>query len=369
MTKEQYWFWLCNTPGMFREAIARLLKVCGDPEQVYHADLKEFAEKGLISEEQKNSLTESAKDGRFLDEMERLAQEKIRFCSLASEDYPERLRMIPDPPFGLYVRGNLPKDSVASAGMVGARSASEYGKIQAKRFAAALAAEGVQIISGMAHGIDAISAEGALSVGGTTFAVLGCGVDIIYPIENMSLYYSILEKGGGIISEYPPGTQPVAWQFPMRNRIISGLSERLLVMEAKKRSGTLITVRYALEQGRDVYALPGRLIDKNSESCNQMIAEGAGILIDPESLIEEIFVGPAAKKEETPVEEEETPPFQKSDPIPKKILGALGGEERDIHSIVGIIEESPENTLSALCELQLTGLVREVSKNVYVRVF
>ena len=373
MTMEQYWFWLCNAPGMFREAIARLIKAYGSPEAIYYTDAKELEQKGLISNEQRRSLERFAEDGRFLDEMERLKEEKIHFVSIESEAYPNRLRKIPDPPFALYVRGTLPKETLPSAGIVGARSASEYGKKEARRFAAALAAEGVQIVSGMAHGIDAISAEGALSVGGLSFAVLGCGVDIIYPIENMSLYYAILEKGGGIISEYPPGTQPVSWQFPLRNRIISGLSDRLLVMEAKKRSGTLITVRYALEQGKDVYALPGRLIDKTSESCNQMIAEGAGILIHPDDLLAEIFSKPkvtveAAKKEQTD-EGKEEPAFQKDDPVPKKILGAIGFEAFPLETIVEKIAESPETTMSALCELELTGLVKEVSKNIYVRVF
>lgn len=366
MTMEQYWFWLCSAPDMTREAIARLLKVCSGPEQIYHADKREFAEKKLITEEQKRSLEEYAKGGRFLDEMGHLEEEKIRFYSVESEAYPEHLRSIPDRPFGIYVRGTLPDDSLPSAGMVGARSASEYGKTQARRFAAALAAEGVQIVSGMAHGIDAISAEGALSVGGKTFAVLGCGVDIIYPLENMGLYYAILEKGGGIISEYPPGTKPVSWQFPMRNRIISGLSDRILVMEAKQRSGTLITVRYALEQGRDVYALPGRLIDKTSESCNQMIADGAGILISPENLLSEIFSKPNVRR---PGKEQKESLFEPSDPVSKKILRVLEGDAMNIHSIVEKTGETPENTMSALCELELTGLVREISKNVYVRVF
>lgn len=279
--------------------------------------------------------------------VEDLARAGIIFCSFLEQGFPDRLRMIPDPPFGLYFLGNVPlfgektkyprKSALnahnvsnvhnvhnalcpdiqeqpaagntlpeagacdtdvsgsclqygadPAAAIIGARLASGYGREQARRFARRLASRGITIISGMARGIDGIAQKAALDAGGRSYAVLGCGVDICYPEENRELYDRLLQEGG-IISEYPPGTYPEARLFPQRNRIISGLSDLVLVIEARKKSGTLITVDMALEQGREVYALPGRVSDSLSDGCNRLIRQGAGAATCPEDILEFFF--------------------------------------------------------------------------------
>ena len=219
---------------------------------------------------------------------EELARAGIGFVSALEEGFPEKLREIPDPPFGIYYKGSMPLENEPAAAIIGARLASGYGREQARRFGRQIGARGIAVISGMARGIDGISQKAALDAGGKSYAVLGCGVDICYPEENRELYER-LQQEGGVLSEYPPGMQPVAKLFPPRNRIISGLSDLVLVIEARKKSGTLITVDMALEQGREVYALPGRVSDSLSDGCNRLIRQGAGPATCPEDILEYFF--------------------------------------------------------------------------------
>ncbi len=209
----------------------------------------------------------------------------IRYVWMGEAEYPARLLSIEDPPFGLYVKGRLPKAECAAVGIVGTRMASPYGREQARIFAAELAREGVQIISGMARGVDGVAGRGALDTSDNSYAVLGGGVDICYPRENKDLYEALTDRGG-LLSEYRPGLAPQSNFFPSRNRIISGLSDIILVIEAREQSGTLITVDRALEQGKDVWALPGRRTDRNSTGCNRLIRQGAGIALSPELILE-----------------------------------------------------------------------------------
>lgn len=222
---------------------------------------------------------------RIEEELERAG---IGFISAMEEGFPEKLRQIPDPPFGIYYKGSLPSEEEPAAAIIGARLASSYGREQARRFGRRMGARGIAVISGMARGIDGIAQKAALDADGKSYAVLGCGVDICYPEENQELYER-LQQQGGVLSEYPPGMQPIAKLFPPRNRIISGLSDLVLVIEARKRSGTLITVDMALEQGREVYALPGRVSDALSDGCNRLIRQGAGPATCPEDILEYFF--------------------------------------------------------------------------------
>lgn len=219
---------------------------------------------------------------KYLDKVESMG---IRYVPFSDEVYPSKLRQIPDPPFGLFVKGSLPDESSPGIAMVGARACSEYGKKVAKNFAAELAAYGIQVISGMARGIDSISQQACLESGGRTFAVLGSGVDVCYPGELTGLYGEI-QKHGGVLSSYPPGMPPVSSNFPPRNRIISGLADVVLVVEARRKSGTLITVDMALEQGREVAVIPGRVTDSLSQGCHDLIKQGANIVVDVEQLLE-----------------------------------------------------------------------------------
>lgn len=208
----------------------------------------------------------------------------IRIIPYDDVNFPNKLRTIPDPPSCIYVKGKLPDDNLPSVSIVGARMCSEYGRYVARQFGLELSQAGIQIISGMALGVDGISQKAALTAGNPSYAVLGCSPEICYPDNNKDIY-DMLCQNGGIISEYMPGTMPQARLFPMRNRIISGLSDIILVIEARRKSGTQITVDMALEQGKEIFAVPGRITDRLSDGCNDLIRQGAGIAIAPEDII------------------------------------------------------------------------------------
>lgn len=212
---------------------------------------------------------------------------EIRKLQPGDREYPERLREIPRPPKELYVLGELPDERRPTVAVIGARDCSEYGRHVASVLGAALGRSGVQVVSGMARGIDGIGQKAALDAGGKAYAVLGSGVDVCYPAQNRPLYDK-LRTGGGILSEYPPGTPPLPGYFPARNRIVSGLADAVVVVEAREKSGTLITVDMALEQGREVYVVPGRVTDPLSKGCNRLMKLGAGILLNTEELVEEV---------------------------------------------------------------------------------
>ncbi len=233
---------------------------------------------------------------RFRREQNPEILEQIRYVAREDQEYPEQLRNYPRMPSGLYLVGNFPDPGKKTVAIVGARMCSPYGRAEAIRFGEALAAEGVQIISGMAYGVDSWALHGALQAGGQGFAVLGCGVDVCYPKESYHIYRRIIREGGGIMSEFEPGDGPAAWHFPIRNRIISALADVVLVVEAKLRSGSLITADYALSQGKTIYAVPGRNLDELSRGCNRLIAQGAGIAWDPEVILEELGIVSGSKR-------------------------------------------------------------------------
>ncbi len=211
----------------------------------------------------------------------------IRFVTEEEEGFPERLRSLYDAPHWLYYLGALPEESPQLA-IVGARRCTPYGGAAARGIARALAAHGVGILSGLAYGVDTEAHEGAIAGGGRTYAVLGCGVDVCYPESSRQTYGRILSAGGGILSEYPPGTPPLSCLFPQRNRIIAGLSDGILVTEAKKKSGSLITVSFGLEYGKTIYAVPGRITDVVSEGCNYLLKEGAKPVLSADDILEDL---------------------------------------------------------------------------------
>lgn len=216
-----------------------------------------------------------------------MEKNKIRILKREDRDYPQRLREIPKPPKELYVLGRLPREHIPSVAVIGARDCSEYGRYVAARLGSVFGRSGIQVISGMARGIDGIAQEAAVDAGGSSFAVLGSGVDVCYPAGNRRLYEK-LKAAGGILSEYSEGTPAIARNFPARNRIVSGLADAVIVVEAREKSGTLITVDMALEQGREVYAVPGRTTDSLSVGCNRLIKLGAGVLLDTDEFLEEL---------------------------------------------------------------------------------
>lgn len=276
--------WLNSVEGIGTVSAAKLLEYFKTPEEVYRADGNSLA--AVIGERQRGCIQEAQKQD-VQSQYEKLQEKGICFYPFYHPAYPKRLKQIPDVPFGIYVKGKLPQDNRRSVAIVGARNCSAYGKYVAEQFSARLAAEGIQIVSGMARGIDGIAGEAALKAGGDTYAVLGCGVDICYPPAHAGLYRNICEKGG-VLSTYLPGTKPSPGQFPPRNRIISGLADVVLVVEARQKSGTLITVDMALEQGKEVYVVPGRITDRLSDGCNRLLSQGAGAALSPAQFVEEL---------------------------------------------------------------------------------
>lgn len=280
----KYWIWLCECKGLTRRSRELLLARFGTPEEVYYADKEEYCLVDGLEKSQIELLKEksTAEADRILGECQRLG---IRILTMQDADYPARLRNIFDPPFVLYVKGNLPAiDEEAAFAMVGTRRATPYGIESAEALSYGLAKRGALVISGAARGIDTAAHRGALRAGRPTLAVLGCGIDVVYPEENAWLYRDIVAMGA-LISEYPPGTAAVGAHFPVRNRIISGLSVATIVVEAPEKSGALITANTALEQGRDIFAVPGPINAPNSRGCNRLIADGAGLAGDCDDIL------------------------------------------------------------------------------------
>ena len=376
MNKEEYWFWLCSIKGLFQPDIKKMLDEFGTPEEIWQAKEGEIRKRVKLSQRQYEALEQSRDKDTFMSELERLKRNNINFIYIESPSFPNALRFLEDCPYCLYVKGNLPDPEVPSVGMVGARACSVYGKEQAENIAGRLALAGIQIISGMALGIDSYSAKAAINAGGKTFAILGGGVDVIYPRENIELYYEIITSGGGIISEYPMGAAPLGWQFPHRNRLICAFSDWLAVIEAAKRSGTLTTASHALDQGMDIYALPGRITDPVSCGCNRLIADGAGIILSAESFAEELS-GTCRWKKWKEQYQKSAGPEQINQKI-EKIAGELSENAKLIHKNLGSdcvstdelslnLKLSASAVCEAVSELELEGFITRINSNLVVR--
>lgn len=280
----KYFYWLNNVPGIGKETRKKLLEIVA-PGELYEGSLDKV--KNVLNKNQRYHLEESKQKWHLEEEWKRLQERKIRFSYYGSKNYPKKLMKIPDPPFCLYQKGEEECFYKPAVAVVGARNCSAYGGLAAKELGKELATMGIVVISGMARGIDGVCQWSALEHGGKSIGVLGSGVEVCYPRENR-LLYERLQRQGCLISENPPFTQPKAGLFPMRNRLISGLADVLVVVEAREKSGTLITVDMALEQGKEVYAFPGRITDRESIGCNRLIKQGAGMILSPKEFVEEI---------------------------------------------------------------------------------
>ena len=272
----KYWVWLAELPGLKGPSRLALLRHFGSPEDIFFADREEL----LLAEDVPPGQAElalnrdlSAAD-RILADCQRLGQ---RILTIQDAEYPQRLRNIFDPPLVLYVKGRMPvMDEEAAIAVVGTRECTPYGTACGERLGRELAASGAVVVTGLARGVDSAAARGALRAGGSVVGVTGGGLDVVYPPENGDLYADVAARGV-LLSEYPPGSPPDKAHFPVRNRIMSGLSVAALVVEAPGHSGALITARLALEQGREVYAVPGPIDAPDSVGCNRLIRDGAGL--------------------------------------------------------------------------------------------
>ena len=272
-----HWIWLAHRPGVSDRVKVRLLQHFRDPEDIYFADGESYRHVEGVTAEAAEGLKD--KDLTFAESvLEACRRENLHVLTFQDAAYPSKLKNIADPPILLYYKGNLPDlDSLPVVGVVGTRKASAYGMQTAKRMGYQIAKCGGIVVSGMAYGIDGMAMSGALTAGAVTVGVLGCGADLIYPLSNRALFRDV-EAYGCILSEFAPGTQPAKWTFPKRNRIISGLSNGVLVVEAPEGSGALITANHALEQGRDVFVVPGNIDQPGFVGSHRLLRDGATLV-------------------------------------------------------------------------------------------
>ncbi len=297
------------------------------------------------------------------EELARAEELGIQIVTLVDEEYPVLLREIDDPPMVLYARGALPIDPARSIAIVGTRRGTRYGKMVAGRFASRLAMKGITVISGLAAGIDTAAHQGALDVGGRTVAVCGCGLDYPYPKRNQPMLAQLV-KDGAALSEYPLGTRPAKWTFPQRNRILAGLSRGVIVVQAPERSGSLITARLALEQGREVFAVPGNITTITSAGTNQLIKDGAKLVETIEDVLIEF---PDLWKQQKPAAEpteEEGPKLAERERL---VYDLIGLEPVHVDDIIARADLSPTEASHVLLLLQLEDLIDEVEGGRFIR--
>ena len=352
--KRLYWLWLAES-GL-RNRRAALLRQYGTIEEIYRAYVldREVSEEGLWLPDKEE----------LLERLSRYEQKGIFFCCCEEEGYPVCLKEIYSPPGGLYYRGRLPEpagDLSRRLAVVGARACSERGRAFARRIGRELAEAGSGVVSGLALGIDGAALQGAVEAGGDVYGVLGCGVDVCYPKENSRLFGQVSERGG-ILAEYPPGTSPLPAYFPQRNRIISGLSDGVLVIEARKRSGSLITAEFGLEQGRNIYAVPGRPEDALSEGCHHLIQNGAKLVTGVEDILSDydFEVGVRLDSGQVPKILLET--------TEKIVYACLRLEPKHLGQIQRESGLEWQEVFNILLKLELKGCARQVSMDCYVAI-
>lgn len=361
MEEKIYDFWFYSLESLGEEERKMLLEEFHTPKEIYTVPIEKIEKIIASSDWALKHIYNSRNTIKLQREYEDMQEKGIRFVCCKDQEYPEKLKNIKDMPGGLFVRGEFPRAKEKSVAVIGARECSQYGRFMAGKIGMALAEQGAPLISGMARGIDGYAQMAAIEKGGKSFAVLGCGIDICYPRENYNLY-ELLAEHGGILSEYRVGTPAMGRNFPRRNRIISGLADVVIVVEAKKRSGTSITVSCALEQGKDVMAVPGRVTDCLSEGCNYLISQGAYPINSIEEMIEDLgFSYPKNKKisknVKNPLESESDLVYAVLDFVPKTI--AMIGKE--------LRENNIEKLNSLLFDLEMEDKIEQVTTGYYVR--
>jgi DNA processing protein len=345
-------------PAIGPARFQRVLAAFGDAERAWHASEQDFARLGVDAKslpgllDRRNSLN--------LDrEMEKIKRLGATVLTLDDTTYPSRLREVYNAPPILYLLGEIVRQDEQSLGVVGTRSPTVYGKELATRIVPELVRAGLTIVSGLARGIDSLAHNAAIGAGGRTIAVLGCGLDVMYPPENRALFARIIQNGA-VVTDYPLGTKPDAFNFPARNRIISGLTLGTVVIEAQQGSGALITADYALEQNREVFAFPGRATDRGSGGCNRLIREGrAKLVTGSEDILEELDLSAVVQQLEIkmaiPASDEES-----------RLLVLLSHDPVHIDELSRQSMLSSATVSSTLMMLELKGSVRQVGLMTYV---
>lgn len=349
--------------------VRKLIQAFKTPDRIYRASVEELIRVDGFDKILANHIVSSLNDKKLLEnvdvQLSKLEKYNASIVTVWDDDYPENLKNIYNPPLLLFVKGQLKKEDSQSVAVIGSRKVSDYGKLAAEKISGDLAAKGITVVSGMAAGIDSAAHWGALKNGGRTIAVLGCGVDIVYPASNNSLYKEIIEYGA-IVSEFPFGTKPWRGNFPARNRIISGLSLGTLVVEAPKKSGALITAAWALEQNREVFAVPGNISSELSEGSNALIRDSAAKLVqNADDILHELRIhrdrqGDGAGEIEAPRvnltnDEEVIYKYVDNEPVLVDTMAQKSGLKTSV-------------LLPLLLNLEFKGLIRKLPGNKYVRV-
>ncbi len=365
MVDERYQLWFYQIPNISNMIKLRLAEALGGAEKIYHADASELRRPQILKEPEVKEILLAREDPMRSPEilMEDLEIMEISFVSTESDAYPMRLREIFNRPYGLYFRGKLPGDNQKMTAIIGARQCSSYGFSTAHEIGYLMGKTGYGVVSGMARGIDSAGHTGVLQAEGYTIAVLGCGVDICYPAENRRLYKDIIEHGC-VLSEFHPGTNPIAENFPRRNRIISGLSDSVIVVEARQRSGSLITAQMALHQNREVYAVPGRMNDPMSDGTNLLIEEGAKIIPSTKRLLEHL-AEEGGMQVSSILSTKKQPSLTKKE---KAVYSVIDYYAKPLESILSSCDITYREVLEALYELSEKGLIRESFHNSYIRI-
>lgn len=364
MGHEKYWFWLLNIPGMSRNKMKKLLTVFKEPEYIYYASVEELSPFFQTQQQQDRFL--EWKDFRLVNDLyENMKKQQIHFLYFNGPGYPKKLLQIPDPPLGLYCKGSLPDESRKSIAIIGARNCTRYGKEMAEYFGKELAKHGINVISGLARGIDGCAHRGALRGNGYTLGILGGGIDQVYPKENYDLFMEMEEKGG-VLSESNIGIKPYAALFPERNRLIAGFSDGILVVEAMEKSGTFITVDQGLEQGKDIFAIPGRIMDERSAGCNRLIKLGAHMVTEVSDILNLYHLTDKTGDLENPMHYKEDMIHKMSlAPVEKMVYSCLQIEPKYLDDIIAEVNLAPQEVCKSLNRLVILGIITETTCNYY----
>lgn len=352
-----YWIGFNKVAGIGPTRLGALLNLCGSIEEAWRASIQQLQQAGLDRRTQAN-LLEARRTVNLTKAWQEVERADVTVLTWDDADYPSNLREIEAPPPVLYVRGKLEQKDEMAIAIVGTRRASAYGREIAHLSAAEFANNNVTVVSGLALGVDAIAHKATLEAGGRTIAVLGSGVDQLYPAQNRELAHQII-KQGAIVSEYPLGTRPEASNFPPRNRIISGLSRGIVVVEAGIQSGSLITAKFAAEQGRDVFAVPGSILHPSSAGCNALIRDGAIPFLSVNDVLDHLDF--AQLHQERAIRQ-----IMPTDPFESELLSTLSHDPCHIDDLVRHLSWSSAQVSSTLTMMELKGIIRHVGNMHYV---
>jgi len=370
MTSREAYIALNMIDGVGPIRVRALRDRFGEPQTILAASKSELMQVEGVGEEVARSITRWRETVDLDAELQRIEKFGARVVSCDDAEYPKHLREIYDPPLVLYVKGSLTERDALAIAVVGSRRTTLYGQDMARKLAFQLARVGVTVVSGLARGIDTAAHNGALQAKGRTVAVIGCGIDIVYPAENKKLADEIVEKGGAVVTEFPFGVQPDRQNFPMRNRIISGWSLGVVVVEANLKSGALITANQAGEQGRQVFAVPGRADSILSRGANKLIKDGAKLTEDVEDILGEFeYLLPkmATKSAEPVLEGEGTKPALQLSETEEKVMAQVGNEEVAIDEIIRASGLTTACVSATLLALEMKRLIRQLPGKQYVR--